>query len=82
MNMIACNTTFKEIESRLVTYKTGDSSSQIDNVLVRRTDRGLVTDGKVIASEPCVQQHKLLMCDLALRRREVKERIYMSRRKI
>jgi len=46
-----------------------------------RTDRGLVRDLKVIAGDECVQQHKLLISDLVLRRRVVKKRIYMPSRK-
>jgi hypothetical protein len=39
----------------------------IDYVLVRRCDRVAVRDVKVIESEACISQHKLMVCVLVLK---------------
>ena len=65
-DLVVTNTHFTKSDSRLVTYRSGNSCSQIDYILVRRTDLKLVWDVKVIGSEECVSQHKLLVSDLEL----------------
>lgn len=55
---------FKKDGSKLITYPSGDSNSQIDYFIVRKRGRKLVQDVKVIPSVECVQQHKLLVCDI------------------
>ena len=82
MNMVICNTAFKKRESHLVTYRSGGSSSQIDYFLVRKSNRGLVKDTKVIPSEECVQQHKLLISDFRLRGGKTLGRKYVPRRRV
>ena len=62
--MVVANTLFKKRDSRLVTYESGNSSTQIDYVMVRKANRKLVRDVKVIAGEECAPQHKLVICDL------------------
>ncbi|KAG5632730.1 hypothetical protein H5410_004447 [Solanum commersonii] len=41
---------------------------EIDYLLLRKGDRGLVKDCKVIPSEDCTTQHKLLVMDLVIKR--------------
>ena len=50
-----------------MTYESGNSSTQIDYVLVRKANRKLVRDVKVIAGEECAPQHKLVVCDLNIK---------------
>ena len=59
--MIA-NTFFHKRQSYLVTFSSGQYSSQIDFVLTRRDKRTCV-DCKVIPGECVVAQHKLVMAD-------------------
>ena len=82
MDMVICNTAFKKRDSRLITYKSGGHSSQIDYFLVRKSNRKLVKDTKVIPSEECVQQHKLLICDVILKGGRTNRRRYVPRRRV
>ena len=54
VGMVVCNTFFKKEDSKLITYQSGDNRSMIDYLMVRKTDRCLVKDVKVISSEECV----------------------------
>ena len=66
-DMIVANTLFKKRESHLVTFSSGQHSSQIDFVLSRREDRRACLDCKVISGESVVPQHKLLVADFRFR---------------
>ena len=59
--MIA-NTFFRKRRSHLVTFSSGQYSSQIDFVLTRRDKRTYV-DYKVISEKCVVAQHKLMVAD-------------------
>ena len=61
------NTYFMKLDSHLVTYRFGNSCTQVDYVLTRRSDLKQVQNVKVIADEKCVTQHKLLVCQIHLR---------------
>ena len=81
--MVVANTMFGKRPSRLVTYESGSSRSQISYLLVWRAVRKLVKDVKVIAREECVSQHRLVMCDLTLKTIiEINSRPYALRRKV
>ena len=60
--MIA-NTFFRKRESHLVTFSSGQHSSQIDFVLTRRKDKRACLGCKVIPGECVVSQYKLLVVD-------------------
>ena len=81
-HMMVANTLFKKRESRLVTYQSGNSSSQIDYILVRKTHRKFVRDVKVIAGEECVTQHRLVVCDLSVKSVNKAKRPSVARRKV
>ena len=49
-------------DSHLITFTLGDHCTQIDYILFRRSLRKLIQDMKVIPSEECLAQHKLLVC--------------------
>ena len=66
MGMVVCNTFFKKEDSKLITYQSGDNRSMIDYLMVRKTDRCLVKDVKVISSEECVPQHRMVIGRLVL----------------
>ena len=67
MNLVLLNTQFKKRRSHLVTYKSGHNETQIDYILVRKEDKKIITDCKVIPNESVVAQHKLLVADLRLK---------------
>ena len=64
MEFVILNTWFQKEIAKLVTYESGGCKSQIDYILVRKSERSKVKDVKVIPNEECIQQHKLLVCIL------------------
>ena len=48
VGMVVCNTLFKKEDSKLITYQSEDNRSMIDYLMVRKADRCLVNDVKVI----------------------------------
>ena len=69
-NLVVSNSLFTKRESHLVTFQSGENQSQIDYILVKRQNVKLVRDVKVIPNEECVTQHKLLVCDAKIVKRE------------
>ena len=61
------NTFFVKRDSCLITYQSGNAKTQIDFILLRKRNLKMAKDIKVIPSEECVPQHKLLICELRLR---------------
>ncbi|AQK53162.1 Retrovirus-related Pol polyprotein LINE-1 [Zea mays] len=57
------NTFFRKRTSHLVTFSSGQHTSQIDFVLLRKEDRHACLDCKVIPGECVVTQHKLVAAD-------------------
>ncbi|XP_056684315.1 uncharacterized protein [Spinacia oleracea] len=55
------NTWFEKRDSHLVTYRSGDNTSQIDFFLVRNALRQCYTNCKVIPGESTATQHKLVV---------------------
>ena len=60
------NTFFSKNINRLITYSSGGNETQIDYLLVRRSQLKCVKDVKVISSEECISQHRLLVGDVIL----------------
>ena len=70
--MVVCNTMFKKEYSKLITYQSGDNRSMIDYLMVRKTDSCLV---KVISSEECVPQHRMVIGRLVIPMKPQKKKI-------
>ena len=64
MDLVVLNTQFKKRRSHLVTYKSGQNETQIDYILVRKEDKKIIMDCKVIPNESVVAQHKLVVADV------------------
>ena len=62
-DLMIANTFFRKRESHLVTFSSGQHSSQIDFVLTRRKNKRACLGCKVIPGECVVSQHKLLVAD-------------------
>ena len=62
-DLMIANAFFRKRESHLMTFSSGQHSSQIDFVLVRRKDKRACLGCKVIPGECVVSQHKLLVAD-------------------
>ena len=69
------NTWFDKSDSRKITYESGEHRTVVDYVMVSRSERSAVTDVTVIKNEPCLLQHKLLVCRLLVKRWVPKRRI-------
>ena len=65
-DLILGNTCFKKRDSHLITYRSGNATTQIDFVLFRKNMRKFVTDAKVIPGEEVALQHQLLVCDMKI----------------
>ena len=66
-DLLIANTVFEKRESHLVTFCSGQHSSQIDFILTRREDIRDYLDCKMIPGECVVPQHKLVVADFRLR---------------
>jgi hypothetical protein len=62
-DLMVANTFFRKKKSHLITFSSGQHSSQIDFVLTRREERPNYMDCKVIPGQCVVTQHKLLVAD-------------------
>src|SRR5207245_11202018 len=51
-------------------YESGGCKTVVDYILVRMIDRAKITDVKIIGSEPCILQHKLMVCKLHVKNRK------------
>jgi len=68
-DLMLANTFFQKRESHLVTFSSGQHTSQIDFILTRREDKRACFDCKVIPRECVVFQHKLLVADFRFQMR-------------
>jgi len=59
------NTMFNKKDAKKITFDSRGNKSQIEYILMRTADRKLVRDVKVIPGEPCLTQHRLLVCVLS-----------------
>ena len=57
------NTLFKERDSHLFTYTSGDHSTQLDYLLYPKNFSSAVSNVKVIPNEECIKQHHIAVCD-------------------
>ena len=64
--MVICNIFFKKEDSKLINYLSGDNRSMIDYLMVRKTDRCLVKDVKVMSSKECIPQHRMVIGRLVI----------------
>ena len=75
VGMVVCNTFFTKEDSKLITYQSGDNKRMIDYLMVKKTDRCLVKDVKVISSEECVPQHRMVIGRLVIPMKPQKKKI-------
>jgi hypothetical protein len=83
LGLAVANTWFVKDDSRMVTYESGGVKTVVDYVLVRRNELCAVKDVKVIPSEECFPQHKLLVCVMKLRSCvKEKKKTFVSKRRV
>ena len=78
-NLAICNTFFQKRDSHLITYHSGVTKTQIDFIMVRKDLFKSIKAVKVIPSEECVPQHKLLVCEFKLRLPKISKKIFQSK---
>ncbi|XP_070036385.1 uncharacterized protein [Nicotiana tomentosiformis] len=62
--LVIVNSSFRKREAHLVTFQNAVAKIQIDYLLIRRCDRGLYKDCKVIPGDILATQHRLLVMDI------------------
>ncbi|VDP58755.1 unnamed protein product [Heligmosomoides polygyrus] len=65
-DLTTVNTKFRKRDSHLISFYSGNAKTQIDYVLVRRRDYGLVTDAKTAPYGTVAMQHRPLICSLKI----------------
>ena len=68
-DLTIANTCFRKREEHLITYKSGVSCSKIDFFLIRKSDRKICLDCKVIPGESLTTQHRVMMMDVRVKRK-------------
>ena len=63
------NTCFQKRKSRVVTFRSGETETMIDYILVNNKYRSSVKDVKIIPGEEIVSQHCLLLMDMMFRKK-------------
>ena len=76
------NTCFQKRKSRLVTFRSGETETMIDYILVNNKYRSSVKDVKVIPGEEIVSQHCLLLMDMVFRKKVKRKVIFRKKLKI
>ena len=61
LDMVVCNTLFQKRSSRLTTFSSGGSNTQIDYIMMKTRDKKHLKDVKVIPSKEVFIQHKLIV---------------------
>ena len=63
------NTCFQKRKSRLMTFRSGETETMIDYILVNNKYRSSVKDVTVIPGEEIASQHCLLLMDMVLKKK-------------
>ena len=66
----------------MITYQSGENTSQIDYILTRTRDRQMVMNTKSFPGEECTTQHRLVTSDLRVRARRTQRHRTIWRRKV
>ena len=66
-DLVIANTWFTKTKNQLITFKSGNSESQIDYILTDRRHLKDIINGKTIPGEAVVSQHRLVVMDLRTR---------------
>ncbi|PWA34772.1 hypothetical protein CTI12_AA615940 [Artemisia annua] len=67
-DLVVANSFFKKRDVHLITFESGGHNTQIDYLVVRRSDLRACRDCRVFPGETCSSQHKLLALDTIFER--------------
>ena len=70
MNLAVVNTYFRKKEEHRVTYKSGGRCTQVDYILVRRSNLKEIGDCKVMPGESVARQHRVVIARMKLQVRK------------
>uniref|UniRef100_A0A1S3ZSB0 Craniofacial development protein 2-like n=1 Tax=Nicotiana tabacum TaxID=4097 RepID=A0A1S3ZSB0_TOBAC len=65
-DLVIANSSFPKREEHLVTYQSSVARTQLDYLLIRRCDRRLCEDCKVIPGDTLATQHRFLVMDISI----------------
>ena len=82
MDLVVANTWLQKEVNKKVTYESGGCRTVVDYVLVRRCEKAIMKDVKVISGEPCIPQHKLMVCVIELKEHLKRKKVFGSRCKV
>ncbi|XP_060200282.1 uncharacterized protein LOC132628518 [Lycium barbarum] len=74
--LVIANSSFRKREGHLVTHRSAVAKTQIDYLLLRKGDKGVCKDCKVILSQNLTSQHKLVVMDLEIKIKKKKRVAY------
>ncbi|XP_070017279.1 uncharacterized protein [Nicotiana sylvestris] len=74
-DLVIANSSFPKWEEHLVTYQSSVAKIQIDYLLLRRCDRRLCEDCKVIQGDTLATQHRFLVMDIGIMIRRKKRSV-------
>ena len=63
-DLVIATTWFTKTRNQLITFKSGNSESQIDYILNNRRHMKYIINSKTIPGEAVVSQHRLVVMDL------------------
>ncbi|XP_047259756.1 uncharacterized protein LOC124892526 [Capsicum annuum] len=66
--LVIVNSNFSKKEDHLITFQSTSAKTQIDFLLLRKEDRAMCKDCKVILSEHISTQHRLLVMDFIIKK--------------
>jgi hypothetical protein len=65
--LVIANTWFDKPDARKVSYESGGCRTVVDHILIKRRQQSMVMDVSVIRKEPCIPQHRLMICKLVVK---------------
>ena len=75
MDLAIVNTYFKKKDEHRMTFKSGGKSTQVDYVMCRRRNLKEMCDCKVILNECDANQHRMVVCKMALMVKKKAEKV-------
>lgn len=79
-DLLIGNSSFVKKEEGLATIQSAVTKTQIDYLLLSNCDKGVFTDCKVIPSENLMNQHRLVVIDVEIKRKRNKKLCMVNQR--
>ena len=76
------NTCLQEKKSRLIIFRSGETETMIDYILVNNKYRNSAKDVKVIPGEEIVRHHCLLLMDMVFKKKVMRKAKFRKKLKL